>query len=188
VRRFARRGNAGANICTEPTPFDKALSTQKSIRDALWADKGETAKDLGSAGDAKDGSIHFASSASGATIKDEQFEKEARYLTTKEFDVKGGGVVEYFVRYNDPEGPPGGEQCKTKVDAMLAEFARQKRCEDEKKAKEACELSAAQLCNGHGKPVYESGCSVNNVWKLGADNTGSHNMEEVRPRHFCSLL
>ena len=126
------------------------------------------------------------SSATGATIKDELFEKEARYLATKEFDVKGGGVVEYYVRYNDPEGPAGGEQCKTKVDAMLAEFARQKRCEDEKKAKEACELSAAQLCNGHGKPVYESGCSVNNVWKTGADNAGSHNLEMVRPSCLTS--
>jgi hypothetical protein len=172
----------GANIFQEPTPFDEKLSTPKSIGDALWADAGETAKSLGSALGVDDGSIHFSSSASGPSIKDEDFEKEARILATKEFDVKGGGVVEYYVRYNDPEAAPGGVQCKTKVDAMLKEFARQKRCEDEKKAKEACELNAAKLCNGHGKPVYESGCSQNGAWRRGADNTGSHNMKKVRWR------
>ena len=47
---------------------------------------------------------------------------------------------------------------------MLKEFARQKRCEDEKKAKEACDDTAANQCNAHGKPIYESGCSNNNAW------------------------
>ena len=84
----------------------------------------------------------------------------------------------YYVKYNDPE-VPGGKQCVDKVDAMLKEFARQKRCEDEKKAKEACEDSAATLCNAHGKPIYESGCSNNNAWIPGAENTGSNNNEDA---------
>ena len=54
----------------------------------------------------------------GASIKDEDFQHEARYLATKEFDVEGGGVVTYYVKYNDPE-KPGGQQCVDKVDAML---------------------------------------------------------------------
>jgi len=86
--------------------------------------------------------------------------------------------VTYYVKYNDPE-VPGGKQCVDKVDAMLKEFARQKRCEDEKKAKEACEDSAATLCNAHGKPIYESGCSNNNAWIPGAENTGSNNNEDA---------
>ena len=46
----------------------------------------------------------------GASIKDEEFEHESRYLTTKEFNVEGGGVVTYYVKYNDPK-VPGGQQC-----------------------------------------------------------------------------
>ena len=91
----------------------------------------------------KDGSIHFAGSAVGPSIKDEEFEHESRYLATKEFDIQGGGVVEYFVRYNDPE-VPGGKQCKDKVDFMLKEFARQKRCEDEKKSQTSVRRKSRQ--------------------------------------------
>ena len=91
------------------------------------------------------------------------------------------------MRYNDPETAPGGAQCKAKVDAMLAEFARQKRCEDEKKAAEACELSAAKLCNGHGKPVFESGCSHNGKWLKGRGNTGRGNMDEVSLKKYVSF-
>ena len=39
----------GSNIFEEPSPFDKALSTEKNIIATLWADKGETPKSLGSA-------------------------------------------------------------------------------------------------------------------------------------------
>ena len=39
----------GSNIFEEPSPFDKELSTPKNIIAALWADKGQVAKSLGSA-------------------------------------------------------------------------------------------------------------------------------------------
>jgi len=39
----------GSNIFEEPTPFDKALSTHKSIIENLWSDKGQEPKSLGSA-------------------------------------------------------------------------------------------------------------------------------------------
>jgi len=162
----------GSSIFQEPTPFDKAFSTEKSILDSLWHDKNQEAKSLGSAMGSDDGSIHFAGSAVGPSIKDEEFEHESRYLATKEFDVEGGGVVTYYVKYNDPKSP-GGQQCVDKVDAMLKEFARQKRCEDEKKAREACENSAATVCNTHGNPIYESGCANNDVWLTGGANTGA---------------
>jgi hypothetical protein len=80
--------------------------------------------------------------------------------------------VQYYVKYNDPE-VPGGKQCVDKVDAMLKEFARQKRCEDEKRAKQACDEKAANLCNGHGEPVYRSGCTDGNgAWYPQLSNAG----------------
>jgi hypothetical protein len=100
-------------------------------------------------------------------------------LATKEFDVQGGGVVQYYVKYNDPE-VPGGKQCADKVDAMLKEFARQKRCEDEKRAKQACDDSAASLCNGHGTPIFESGCTNDaGLWLPGKENVGDKENEEA---------
>jgi hypothetical protein len=39
----------GSNIFTEPSPFDKALSTSKNIIDSLWADKDQDPASLGSA-------------------------------------------------------------------------------------------------------------------------------------------
>jgi hypothetical protein len=39
----------GSNIFTEPSPFDKDLSTTKNIIDSLYAPEGQTAKTLGSA-------------------------------------------------------------------------------------------------------------------------------------------
>ena len=39
----------GSNIFTEPSPFDKALSTTKNIIANLWAEEGQTAASLGSA-------------------------------------------------------------------------------------------------------------------------------------------
>lgn len=171
------RWGKGNNLFETGSPWDKEYSTTDSIGDSLY---GGTEK-LGSALDSKDGAIHFSRNkqVSGKEIlygdpaKKGPFPysvEEPRYLTSAPISVEGGAIVRTFVRYGDLQG---GSKCKAKFAAMLAEVARMKRCEDEVELSASCANKAGDLCNGHGTPIFESGCSTNGKWLTGNDNTGS---------------
>ena len=85
--------------------------------------------------------------------------KDSRYLTTKEFDAKHGGVISFYLKSGEINGD---KMCVEQLDIMMEEYKRQMRAAEATKAKEDCESSPP--CNGHGEGVFSSSCFMRGKW------------------------